>query len=445
MALNQIERKVSNLTPLEFVTRFLGLHPLSKTEMATVINSFSETARFRMDNPMAFGKGPYMLDSLVKPPESDPRQLEGKRAIGIDIGGTNLRIGVGVIKNGQITPQSEIKPKEIPIKYESADDFFQMLLDNGLREVLDNNPDIPLACIFSFPGEGRLTIDGIDQNIPTDNMTKEWFIGGIAGKNLGEELNKFLERNGLKRRKYFIANDTVALIKDPETDAGIVCASGYNWSIKAKNTIINTEAGSAISAPIISVITNDLMQSIAGEEKKPKSEIALRDEYRISGKYLGKMLGLIVKRINSLYPLLFYWVNNTDFSKSFVVSDILDNRWKEIRKEFKTEIDFSDEEKQLLRNIALSLRDSSAQIVACHFIALQQLFFPDKRVVTVSSDGPIIQNMPGWKKKFLEEISELSENQLQINIRETPYEGDLRELRGILDVMYQACEFFNHN
>jgi len=91
------------------------------------------------------------------------------------------------------------------------------------------------------------------------------------------------------------------------------------------------------------------------------------------------------------------------------------------------------------------LRNRSAQIVADHLIALWQTGCPEKNHLQISSDGPIIQNMPGWKEKFMQEINFATNNQLKIEIRETSYQGKMRNFRGIFDVMSQAIEYFNRN
>ena len=304
------------------------------------------------------------------------------------------------------------------------------------------------------------------------NMPKGWRIDGNGGKNLGEELNKFLQRKDdeLKKkkitldrrffgqRKYFIANDTVALIQDD--DFGVVCASGYNWSmVIEKNklgesqkepgtTIINAEAGQSAVIPTIPIITDKLRKVIAKEEKVSINEVPLRDEYQVSGKYLGRTLGLVVNKLKDKYNL-FTSVENTVFQKSFVVSNILSaektHDWRKVMENFQTNYYFTDQEKGLLIQIASALRDRSAQTVADHLIALWQTGCPEKNHLKISSDGPIIQHMPGWKEKFLEEINYITNKQLKIDIRETSYQNKMRDFRGIFDVMSQAVEYFNRN
>jgi len=446
----------SNQIPAEvFVSDLLKVRPFEVSETSQIINNFSRIAKIGLQSPIQEGPGPLMLRSHISPPEIPLTELAGKSAIGIDIGGTNLRMSVGKInKNGLIRPIGKIKSKEISIKYDSLEDFFEMLLKNGLVKLLKDNPDIPLACIFSFPGTGQSSPNGIDINIANDDMPKGWHIGGSKGKNLGEELNKFLH----EQRKYFIANDTVALIQNQNDDFGVVCASGYNWSMiieKSKlgesqgqpgKTIINTEAGQAAVAPTIPIITDKLLEIIAKEEEKPVDQVTLRDEYQVSGKYLGRTLGLVVDELRNRYDL-FTSVKNTIFPKSFVVSNILTagktGDWKKVKKNFQIHHDFSDQEKTLLIQIASALRNRSAQIVADHLIALWQTGCPEKDSLIISSDGPIIQHMPGWKEKFMEEVNFVANRKLKIEIRETSYQGKMRDFRGIFDVMSQAIEYFH--
>ncbi len=105
---------------------------------------------------------------------------------------------------------------------------------------------------------------------------------------------------------------------------------------------------------------------------------------------------------------------------------------------------FSGKEKSLLTQIAAALRDSSAQIVAGHLIALNEVvgLAGNKGQINISSDGPIIQKMPGWKGVFTDTVNKLSGGHFAANIQETIYQEDQRDFRGIFDVMYQAIEYF---
>lgn len=446
----QPNEKINRIPAEAYVSDLLKLRSYDFAETRKIIDDFSEIAKNGLQSSITKGSGPFMLRSQISPPEIPFTELRGKKAIGIDIGGTNLRMAVGTIdKKGQIKPHGKVKSKEISIEYNSLDEFFETLLKNGLAKLLKENPNLPLACIFSFPGTGIETPNGIDMTI-RGNMPKGWRIDGSEGKNLGEELNKFLH----EQRKFFIANDTVALIQNKNDDFGVVCASGYNWSMVIEknklgegqsqpgNTIINIEAGQSAVAPTLPIITNKLLEIIAKEEGIAVDQVALRDEYQVSGKYLGRTLGLVVDLLRNEYNL-FSSVKNTVFSKSFVVSNILSGDWKKVKNNFQTYKDFSEQEKELLIQIASSLRDRSAQIVADHLIALWLTCCKEKNHLQISSDGPVIQNMPGWKEKFMEEIDFMTEGQLKIDIRETSYQGKMRDFRGIFDVMSQAIEYFN--
>jgi len=461
------ENKLKNIPPEAYVSDLLKIRSFDVVETGNIIGNFSKIAERGLLSPIRKGSGPFMLRTQISPPERKLSELVGRKAIGIDIGGTNLRMSIGEIDgDGHMKPIGKIKSEEIPVEYDSLDDFFEMLLNNGLGNLLKENPGLPVACIFSFPGTGIETGNGIDI-IMRGNMPKGWHIDGSEGKKLGEELNKFLQgkddelkkkklpldKRPFGQREYFIDNDTVALIQNND-DFGIVCASGYNWSMVIKKnklgesrkehgkTIINSEAGQAAVAPRIPVITEKLLENIAKEEEKPVDQVPLRDEYQVSGKYLGRTLGLVVDELRNEYNL-FTSAKNTIFPKSFIVSEILENNWDKVKERFNTQVDFNEKEQNILVQIASALRDRSAQIVADHLIALWQTGCPEKNRLRISSDGPIIQHMPGWKEKFMEEINFVTQNQLKIKIRETSYQGKTRDFRGIFDVMGQAIEYFN--
>ncbi len=413
---------------------FFGLRPLNASEKQKIVEAFYKKAVKNISvNTIKKSAGPLMLPSHIHPPKLSYEALEGKVAIGVDVGGTNLRIGTGRIKQGKISPLEKIIIAKIGTRYKSLEDFFKVIFDKGLKKYLLDYPDAPLACIFSFPGIGILEKKGVDMILPED-LTKEWAIERSSGSKMGVRLNNFLQKNGIAARNYLFDNDTVALIKDDATDIGIVCATGYNLSFVYGDTIINTEAGSADTAPEIELIASRLKKEIASDAK--------RDEYQISGKYLGPSLAIVAKEMRDRNKNIFLSVKNFNIDKSFVISDILSGNWPEVMNIFKTDVDFSKEEKSTLTDIASFLRDRSAQIVACHIIGLKKGFFADKNKLVLSSDGPVIQKVPGWTTKFFEEIAELTNHKLEIIINETKYQDEEKEFRGIFDVMYQTIEYF---
>jgi len=154
--------------------------------------------------------------------------------------------------------------------------------------------------------------------------------------------------------------------------------------------------------------------------------------------------GSLVNIWGKYYPKLFKSTRNIQFPKSFVISDILAEKWNYVKKWFAAKDNFSTEEKNILMQTATALRDSSAQIVAGHLVALNEVANLNNNTgqINISSDGPIIQYMPGWKEKFMQEIDFISNRQLAVKIKETAYQGRMNDLRGIFDVIYLAIEYF---
>jgi hexokinase len=445
----------SQVNAQAWIKDVLGIKPLDENEVLEVVRSFSVSMIAGLRQQRLTGPSPMILRTLLSPCEIDPFTLKEKVVIGIDVGGTNLRLGVGRLIGKVAGEQVELieqrGPTAIRENYSSWDNFFQFLMENGLKDLLKRYPNAPLACVFSFAGCSRRTDDGLDMIVKS--LSKGWEIKTGLGQAIGQELNSFMQKRSLRKRRYLFLNDTTALITSPEIDAGLVCGSGYNWAVvvfqkqlgegkgQAGKTIINIEAGSAFTTFLPQVVTI-LHQTLAESERKTPAEVPIRDEYQISGKYLGRILGIVLEGLKKEYGL-FKAAKNHVFKESFIVSDILNRDWFKVENKLELLENqvLSDNEKGLLSQIAQTLRDRSAQLVAAHFIALWQTVFQNKEEVIVASDGPIIEKVPGWKEKFLGEVTRLSRNGVKLEIRQTPYKD--REFRGVLDAIYHAVAYFS--
>lgn len=438
------EPKLTNSSAKEFLDVSLGIRPLSEQEMHEVINKFSAGVVSGLKEQKLEGSGPMMLRTGLTPPEIKPEKLAGQQAIGVDVGGTYGRFGVGEITPIKVEFIQEPEVVEIETKYKSTNDFFKKLLNSGLGELLKSYPRLPMAFIFSQGGFGQKTPEGLDMVVVS--LGKGWEIPGLINHGIGRMQNDFLEKNGYSKRSYVFLNDTVALITSSDYDASIVCASGYNWSwvvflrllaetkSQEGQTVLNTEAGRADTAPRIKAV--EIL-------KKRLGDVPYLDEYQISGNFLGQLLGITIEGLREECGL-FKMATKLNLPKSFIISQILDGKWIEVNRELgiAQNVSLSLNEKSLLADIAQALKDRSAQIVACHFTALWQTLSPEKTKIVIASDGPIIQKVPGWKEKFLEEVQELTGGKVSLDIRETQY-SENRDVRGILDVIYQTVAYFH--
>ncbi len=211
------------------------------------------------------------------------KSINGRGRV-IVVGGSNLISALVKKENDQIIIE-QIEKEDLP-KLDSARIFMEMLANNILVDTK------LLALNFGYP----LQVINRDNKIDGKLLegAKEHKFEGLIGKNIGEELEKYLFVKRNKKVDVSVANDIVCLIKAgssktqwQETVGGIV-GTGFNFGFYLdERTIINIESGYFANFP----------QTETGKivDKKSLNPGRHLFEKEISGGYIYKHYNVIAK------------------------------------------------------------------------------------------------------------------------------------------------------
>lgn len=156
---------------------------------------------------------------------------QSKPVIVIDAGGTNLRVGLVTIKDGE-NPIIEHHRKHAMLGTDgeiTKDEFYNTLVDY-IEPLLPLSDTISFC--FSFATEILPNQDG-----KVLYLSKEVYIKGIEGSVLGEEINEVLAKRNHDAKKVVVLNDTVAAMlsaighpkaKGHKGNMGFILGTGMN-------------------------------------------------------------------------------------------------------------------------------------------------------------------------------------------------------------------------
>ncbi|AET69936.1 hexokinase [Desulfosporosinus orientis DSM 765] len=260
---------------------------------------------------------------------------------------------------------------------------------------------LPLGFAFSFPYRQQRIGEGV-----LLHWDKEVKTSGVAGKDVGCLLNDALSRCGLDQdvKPTAIINDTVATYLtaaygDPGIEIASIIGTGHNSCYLEPRVpnfespiLINTESGNFSAAP---TTFYDLI--LDQQSENPGEQLF---EKKLSGKYLGELLRIIV----------------LDFSQRGVLKLMLPPRWhtpydvngKDLALILteKADLDLnssirSGSEGLILQRIAHLLTKRSARLAAASFIGIVQHLDPYfENPHTIAVDGSLYEKMPGYAQEI---------------------------------------------
>lgn len=324
--------------------------------------------------------------------------------IGLDLGGTNLRILELELKgDGRIVTLGErrfhLTERHLSGTGTMLFDFIVSCLKDFLKE-RDNLGEGPaLGFTFSFPvqqtgiTEGRLI-----------HWTKEISVSGVAGRDVVKLLNAALIRGGLTTiRTTALLNDTVATLasqsyQDRHCDIGVILGTGTNACYRediskikklknypqgARQMIVNIEWGSFDKLPLTKYDRElDRNSENRGEQILEKM---------VSGKYLGALAHLVLKDLGlsmaGEFKTEYMSVIEADNSKGLLrVRGLLKKigmpkvSWKE---------------RELVKRVCLSISLRASRIVAAVLAAvIMQVDKNLSRRHTIAIDGSLYERHP---------------------------------------------------
>jgi len=362
----------------------------------------------------------------------NPSGHEKGSFIGVDLGGTNLRVfvvdldGAGKYKT-KMHQVSMAKSGEYNYtKDVSREEFFDFIVGQVtgflVNEGYSLNEPYNLGFTFSFPAEQR----GIDSG-RLIKWTKEWAVPGVEGEDVVKLLQEGFVRNGKNKIKVTaMINDTVATelmlaYKEEHCGMALIYGTGTNMCVllpteqvvklsgySLKNIILNAESGGFDKLP------RNYFDEELDRQCGTKGQVL---EKMVSGKYLGELAREVFAKLvderklfSGKYGNIFSKVNAVNtIQMSKIEADKsggLENVEKILRD--MNINDSSMQDRKLVQDACAIVSTRSAKIIAIKISAFVKWLDPELREEhTVAVDGSIYENYYGIKNRVNDMLSEI--------------------------------------
>lgn len=232
----------------------------------------------------------------------DIKPSRGKRALAVDVGGTNLRLAlVEVDALGRVRVYG-LKKEELPgLKAPISSDLFFDSLASLIA------PYYPQADILSFSFAHEIQhLKGLDGKVLT--LSKELSVEGIVGRLIGETLGQSLENKGYAGKRIIVLNDTVGVagcmahrFDEYGSFIGLVMGTGTNTCYIERSGNIEkiTDAGDDsmfvnVESAEFDPVRRGVFDRVLDEQTDAPGAAPL--EKMISGRYVGNLFWLTIKQ-----------------------------------------------------------------------------------------------------------------------------------------------------
>ena len=334
----------------------------------------------------------------------------------LEVGGTNVRVGLVELFGGHeyLNYPYEFE-KPIPPELKTGDgaklfDFFAECVGEFIEKyetVQGPEKSYDLTFIFSF----GLEKTAIDQAVVYD-MTKEFKVTGVVGKNLNDLLNPALARKGLENVSIAAdGNDTESLTAGAAYlyEHGLlsfVLSTGYNIGLLILGDIFNTESGNWKDDIFLQIRSSfDIWLDLNSTQP-----IKYAAEKALAGTYVGELVRLVLSDMISR-GLLF----NGQASPIFNTPWALDTKYLDgIQRHSETEIakikeyiqtlgveNVSDEDCRAVWKVADMVTTRAAQVVGVHLgAAIDNTDYDFTHALNMLAEGAFVEKSPVMQSKI---------------------------------------------
>lgn len=256
-------------------------------------------------------------------------------------------------------------------------------------------PDITYVGLnFAYPMSPILRNNSLDGELMTG--TKEHKFQGLVGKNIGEQIEKYILKSEGRKIHVNVANDTVCLVlsgvgKDtPQHIVGGIVGTGTNFGFfHDKRTIVNLESGNFNKFP-----QSDAGKAIDKKSSNPGWHIY---EKELAGEYLYKHYNYLLKK---------YKCTSKPISGTYQLDAI------------------AESSRKVESKIAAALLERSAALIATQIAAIYD--FKKKKKLTFVMEGSIFWK--GWHyrsnvRKYLRRFGLTSSHIRFVEVRESSLMG----------------------
>ncbi|HZW83970.1 MAG TPA: hypothetical protein VFF14_11215 [Candidatus Deferrimicrobium sp.] len=364
-----------------------------------------------------------MLNSFIAPPTGQ----ESGTFLGLDFGGSNIRVFVVQLEKGQhqviLCKAVPLEDTNVPYNYKSELVKAAQLFDfvaYQVKAVLDMGceDNFQLGFTFSWPCQQKSR-----NRAELAGWTKEMKVTGVEGQDVGELLEDAFTRLRItdKIQLQAIINDTVGTLLtgaylDPNIDIGSILGTGHNTCyiesrLTAYNSpmIINIESGG-----FNELGCTNYDQRLDQASKKPGEQ---RLEKMVSSKYLAELLRIVLSDLIT-EKLLFHGRMSKNMLLQYSVmgehlSIILADNTAELSQigEWISNtfaVPHTLQERALIKTVAAKLMLRSASLVAATFLGILLHVDPDlNKPHSIAVDGSMYEHMPGYAENLRAVLDQL--------------------------------------
>ncbi|XP_005179307.1 hexokinase-1 [Musca domestica] len=361
-----------------------------------------------------------------------PDGTESGTYLAIDLGGTNLRVLLMTLEQGQILDEIvQYYPLPEHLRIGDGDALFEYLakcVDEFARnQELDEDRIYSMGFTFSFP----MRQSALDSGVLV-TWTKSFNCPSVVGQDAVLILRKFLKK--YKRNNIEIVailNDTTGTlmhgaIMDKNTRIGIVLGTGSNgcymersskvlhWEQERhgeRHVVVDVEWGAFGDNGVLDFIKTDYDRQV-DEGSLLKNSFTF--EKYISGKYLGELCRCILAKLHTEKLFLPQvaaedlpqpWTFGSD-NVSIIEHDTLRNGWENVenilRKKFNA-LQIEADDLQIIRYVCGLISKRAAQLVALNTSVLLNGMSPEEGDdITIAIDGSVYKHHPRLRQWIID-------------------------------------------
>ena len=317
-----------------------------------------------------------------------PTGKERGEFLALDLGGTNFRVGLLELRGSRkikspLTEKFVLQKRHIT---KTGEIFFTFLADSikkfMIKHKIDTKEKHNMGFTFSFPIKKTSISTGI-----LASWTKGFTVKNVEGKDVVRLLNRALQRKGITdTRIAAIVNDTVSTLiarsyEDPNCDVGVILGTGTNACYYERENIINIEWGNFNRA-----MQTKYDKRLDENSQNPGEQIL---EKMVSGMYLGKLAGLILKDIG--YP-----IRSPEGFKTEYISEIESG---------KNGRSFHE---KLLKKVCTAISTRAARLAGAAIASVvTKMDFDLSRKHTIAIDGSLYEKHPRFAKRIRSTLGDI--------------------------------------
>jgi hexokinase len=373
------------------------------------INFEQEIDRFigQMEKGLISDTGLPMVPTYI---EGNLRPVQGRKAIAVDVGGTNLRVALLELKGLRT---EIIKITKAPVLGKDKPVSFSMFMNN-LVDHIEHYLEYSRIVCFSF--SHRIQHDHADGFV--SELSKEITITGISGKPLASSLREAIRKRTGLDTKVILMNDTVGVAgsllqlgEAYQNYFGVVMGTGFNacYIEQAQNIkkiddavtdtmFINVESGSYVPSRV-----SRIDQEFDATTVMPDTAAL---EKMVSGEYLGKLFFYLVRKAcrNGLFTNVF--VERFNQYNDLGTKD-LSALYEDSGTGIYRSLCSNDDDRELLGFFAKCVIERAAALVSIKILAIsKKIYRPVSSPIGVIVEGATFYGLKGFREKVLDNITE---------------------------------------